>query len=104
MDDEIHEDNSIYPDPEEYSQFGWLGGGKNISTDEFLSISRGPIVQEGFVPDSGQNANHEEMEVDDGIEFDGEDQTSNGTLKNLSSFVDDNEYSDSLYSSSESSL
>ncbi|KAL9616717.1 MAG: hypothetical protein Q9160_008438 [Pyrenula sp. 1 TL-2023] len=65
MDNGIYEDDSVYPDPEELNRFPWMGDNANIAPNEFLSLSRGPIIHERFVPHVSPDGYGSEMEVDD---------------------------------------
>lgn len=102
MDNEIYEDSSIYPDPEEYSRFSWLGGNDHVSPDEFLSITRGPIVHEGFVPHENQNGFYHGMVADNDIGLESSELPSNDRLNDRSEFAD-NRSPDTPYSLSEES-
>lgn len=102
MDNGIYEDNSIYPDPEEFNRFPWMSDNANITPNELLSLSRGPIIHEGFVPDDDPNGYDSEMEVDDEAGLEGSHRRFAGRLDDYSG-LGNYDARDSSYSLSEGS-
>lgn len=48
----VYEDNSLFPDEDNSLVWPWLAQAEEVPhPDDFLSIPRGPMIHEGFIPD-----------------------------------------------------